>query len=223
MIILSEKENYLTIKNAGKHEIIIKRSKFIASLARTSSVEAANEFIAQTKKKYHDATHNTFAYTIGKNDDQVKASDNGEPSGTAGVPELKVLQLMKLKNVTVVVTRYFGGIKLGAGGLIRAYSNSVTQAVENIGVVKRVLQQELNFHVAYNRFDKINHYLKENKIFINNTNYGIDIKISVFIDEDKQESFKKKLINLLAGKVDFTKGEERYNEIPVADHNYHEK
>ncbi|HBQ43780.1 MAG TPA: YigZ family protein, partial [Lactobacillus acetotolerans] len=122
----------------------------------------------------------------------------------AGVPELKVLQLMKLKNVTVVVTRYFGGIKLGAGGLIRAYSNSVTQAVENIGVVKRVLQQELNFHVAYNRFDKINHYLKENKIFINNTNYGIDIKISVFIDEDKQESFKKKLINLLAGKVDFT-------------------
>ena len=106
---------------------------------------------------------------------------------------------------------------------IWAYSNSVTQAVENIGVVKRVLQQELNFHVAYNRFDKINHYLKENKIFINNTNYGIDIKISVFIDEDKQESFKKKLINLLAGKVDFTKGEERYNEIPVADHNYHEK
>ncbi|HBQ43781.1 MAG TPA: YigZ family protein, partial [Lactobacillus acetotolerans] len=82
---MSEKENYLTIKNAGKHEIIIKRSKFIASLARTSSVEAANEFIAQTKKKYRDATHNTFAYTIGKNDDQVKASDNGEPSGTAGV------------------------------------------------------------------------------------------------------------------------------------------
>ena len=223
MIILSEEENYLTIKNAGKHEIIIKKSKFIASLARTSSVKAANEFIAQTKKKYRDATHNTFAYTIGKNDDQVKASDNGEPSGTAGVPELKALQLMKLKNVTVVVTRYFGGIKLGAGGLIRAYSNSVTQAVESVGVVKRVLQQELNFHIAYNRFDEINHYLKEKKILINNTNYGVDIKISVFIDEDKQDPFKKELTNLLAGKVNFTKGEKRYNEIPVADHNYHEK
>ena len=166
---MSEKENFLTIKENGSNELIIKKSRFIASIARTSSTEEANEFIQQISKKYRDATHNTFAYTIGINDDQVKESDNGEPSGTAGVPELKALQLMNLKNVTVVVTRYFGGIKLGAGGLIRAYSNSVTSVVEKVGVIKRVLQQELIFNVPYNRFDEVDHYLKTNNVFIANT------------------------------------------------------
>ena len=130
---MSEKENFLTIKENGTGELIIKKSRFIANIARTTTTDAANDFIQKISKKYRDASHNTFAYTIGLNDDQVKESDNGEPSGTAGVPELKALQLMNLKNVTVVVTRYFGGIKLGAGGLIRAYSNSVTNVV-----VKRV-------------------------------------------------------------------------------------
>ncbi|RVU70286.1 MULTISPECIES: YigZ family protein [Lactobacillus] len=209
---MAEKENFLTIKENGEHQIIIKKSKFIASLARTTSVQEANDFIAEISKKYHDATHNTYAYTIGLNDDHVKASDNGEPSGTAGVPELKALQLMNLKNVTVVVTRYFGGIKLGAGGLIRAYSNSVTEGVQAIGVIKRVLQQELTFSVAYNRFDEIDHYLKEKQIYVANTEYGVDVKISVFLDEKDLEWFKNDLINLLSGKVEFTKGEQRYNE-----------
>lgn len=220
---MSTKDNFLTIKENGSHEIVIKKSRFIASLARTNTVEEANDFIKKISKEHHDATHNTFAYTIGLNDDQVKASDNGEPSGTAGIPELKALQLMNLKNVTVVVTRYFGGIKLGAGGLIRAYSNSVTEGVEHIGVVKRVLQQELIFHVAYNRFDEVDHYLKNNQIFVANTDYGVDIKISVFLDEDDQESFKNDLINLLSSKVEFTKGEKRYNEIPIQHNNYHEQ
>ena len=152
---MSEKENFLTIKEAGQNELIIKKSRFIASFARTDTKEKAEAFVKEISKKYHDATHNTYAYTIGLNDDQVKASDNGEPQGTAGVVELRALQLMKLKNVTVVVTRYFGGIKLGAGGLIRAYSNSVTEAAKAIGVVKRVLQKELTFSIAYNRLDEI--------------------------------------------------------------------
>lgn len=220
---MSKEENFLTIKENGNHEIIIKKSRFIATLARTTTTEEANDFIKQVSKKYHDATHNTYAYTIGLHDDQVKASDNGEPSGTAGVPELKALQLMNLKNVTVVVTRYFGGTKLGAGGLIRAYSNSVTEAVQAIGVVKRVLQQELIFSIAYNRFDEVDHYLKENDIFIANTEYGVDVKISVFLDEDDQDEFKSDLINLLSGQVEFTEGEKRYNEIPVENTNYHEQ
>ncbi|TSO26011.1 YigZ family protein [Lactobacillus sp. LL6] len=220
---MSEKENFLTIKENGNHEIIIKKSKFIASLARVTSVEEANEFIQEISKKYRDANHNTFAYTIGLHDDQVKASDNGEPSGTAGVPELKALQLMNIKNVVVVVTRYFGGIKLGAGGLIRAYSNSVTEGVQKIGVVKRVLQQELIFSVAYNRFDEVDHYLKENKVFISNTEYGVDVKISVFLDESDVSQFEADIINLLSGQVEFNKGEKRYNEIPVENTNYHEQ
>lgn len=220
---MSKKENFLTIKENGSGELIIKKSRFIASIARTNSVEEANAFIQEISKKYRDANHNTFAYTIGLNDDQVKESDNGEPSGTAGVPELKALQLMKLKNVTVVVTRYFGGIKLGAGGLIRAYSNSVTNTVEKVGVIKRVLQQELIFSVPYNRFDEIDHYLKTNDVFIANTEYGVDVKIHIFLDDDDQEKTKNDLTNLLSGQVEFTKGQKRYNEIPVKDNNFHEQ
>ena len=220
---MSEKENFLTIKENGSGELIIKKSRFIANIARTTTTDAANDFIQKISKKYRDANHNTFAYTIGLNDDQVKESDNGEPSGTAGVPELKALQLMKLKNVTVVVTRYFGGIKLGAGGLIRAYSNSVTNAVEKVGVIKRVLQQELIFSVPYNRFDEIDHYLKTNDVFIANTEYGVDVKIHIFLDDDDQEKTKNDLTNLLSGQVEFTKGQKRYNEILVKDNNFHEQ
>lgn len=220
---MSEKKIFLTIKENGSNELIIKKSRFIASIARTSSTEEANEFIQQISKKYRDATHNTFAYTIGINDDQVKESDNGEPSGTAGVPELKALQLMNLKNVTIVVTRYFGGIKLGAGGLIRAYSNSVTSVVEKVGVIKRVLQQELIFNVPYNRFDEVDHYLKTNNVFIANTEYGVDVTIHIFLDDDNQAPVKNDLTNLLSGQITFKKGVKRYNEIPVKNNNYHEQ
>lgn len=220
---MKDQQNYLTIKQNGTHEIIIKKSRFIATLVRTQTVEEADQAIATISQKYRDATHNTFAYTIGLNDDQVKASDNGEPSGTAGVPELKALQLMKLKNVTVVVTRYFGGIKLGAGGLIRAYSNSVTKAAETIGVVKRIQQQGLKFQVDYKNFDEIQYYLNQNQIFIDQIEYGVKVAITLFIDENKLEQLKNDLNNLLAGKVNFELVPKRYNEIDIANFNYHDQ
>lgn len=215
--------NYLTIGKTGQHELIIKKSKFICSLARTETVEEAQEFIEQVSKKYHDATHNTYAYTLGLNDNQVKASDNGEPSGTAGIPELKALQLMKLKNVTAVVTRYSGGIKLGAGGLIRAYSNSVTEAAQNIGVVKCVMQQLIQFSIPYNRIDEINHYLEENRISIASQEYTTNVTIQIYLDLDQIQKVEDSLINLLSGKVEFNKLDQRFNEIPVTDFNFHEQ
>lgn len=215
--------NYLTIGKTGQHELIIKKSKFICSLARTETVEEAQEFIEQVSKKYHDATHNTYAYTLGLNDNQVKASDNGEPSGTAGIPELNALQLMKLKNVTAVVTRYFGGIKLGAGGLIRAYSNSVTEAAQNIGVVKCVMQQLIQFSIPYNRIDEINHYLEENRISIASQKYTTNVTIQIYLDLDQIQKVEDSLINLLSGKVEFNKLDQRFNEIPVSDFNFHEQ
>ena len=220
---MSEKENYLTIKENGKHELIIKKSRFITTLIRTPTVEEAEKAIAAVANKYRDATHNTFAYTIGLNDEHVKASDNGEPSGTAGVPELKALQLMKLKNVTAVVTRYFGGIKLGAGGLIRAYSNSVTKAVEAIGVVKRVQQQGVKFQVDYKKFDEIQHYLNQQKILIDNIDYGVSVTITIYIDEGKLKELESDLTNILSGKVQFIFLPKRYNEIFVTQHNYHDQ
>lgn len=215
--------NYLTIGKTGQHELIIKKSKFICSLARTETVEEAQEFIEQVSKKYHDATHNTYAYTLGLNDNQVKASDNGEPSGTAGIPELKALQLMKLKNVTAVVTRYFGGIKLGAGGLILAYSNSVTEAAQNIGVVKCIMQQLIQFSIPYNRIDEINHYLEENRISIASQEYTTNVTIQIYLDLDQIQKVEDSLINLLSGKVEFNKLDQRFNEIPVTDFNFHEQ
>ena len=223
LIFLNEKENYLTIKENGNHELTIKKSRFITTLIRTPTIEEAEKAIAAVSNKYRDATHNTFAYTIGLNDEHVKASDNGEPSGTAGVPELKALQLMKLKNVTAVVTRYFGGIKLGAGGLIRAYSNSVTKAVEAIGVVKRVQQQGVKFQVDYKKFDEIQHYLNQQKIFIDNIDYGVSVTISIYIDEGKLKELENDLTNILSGKIQFIFLPKRYNEVPVTQHNYHDQ
>lgn len=220
---MSKKNNFLTIKKNGSNELIIKRSRFITTIGRTNSVVQAENFIKEVKSRYKDATHNTFAYTVGLNDEHVKASDNGEPSGTAGVPELKALQLMKLKNITVVVTRYFGGIKLGAGGLIRAYSNSVTEAVEKIGVVKRVLQQEIIFTVPYKRLDEVKHYLKEKQIFIANTEYGVNVTLNIFLNENKQKQVLTDLTNLMAGKIKFNKGRQKYNELPLQSNNFHEQ
>ncbi|WP_278415256.1 YigZ family protein [Lactobacillus taiwanensis] len=218
-----KRKNYLTISKSGQHEIVIKKSRFICSFTRTKTVEEAQAFIAKISKKYHDANHNTYAYTIGLNDDQVKASDNGEPSGTAGIPELKALQLMKLKNVTAVVTRYFGGTKLGAGGLIRAYSNSITEAAQSIGVVKCVMQQRIEFSIPYNRLDEVNHYLEESKILIANQAYTTDVTIQIFLDLEQIPQVEEDLINLLSGKVEFKKLDQRFNEIPITDFNFHEQ
>lgn len=220
---MPEKQNFLTIKQNGSNELIIKKSRFITHLARTESAAAAKAFIKEISSRYRDATHNTYAYTIGLNDEQVKASDNGEPSGTAGVPELRALQLMKLKNVTAVVTRYFGGIKLGAGGLIRAYSNSITQAAEKIGVVKKVRQKELIFAVPYKRFAQIKYFLKEEHLAIASINYAAEVTISIFASESVLNKTKKALTNFLAGQINFKEGKERYQEIPLKDNNFHEQ
>ena len=220
---MSEKKEYLTLKENGDHELIIKKSRFICTMKRTESIEEAQNFITEISKKYRDATHNTFAYTIGLNDDQVKASDNGEPSGTAGIPELKALQLMNLKNVTAVVTRYFGGIKLGAGGLIRAYSNSVTEAAEAIGVVRCVLQQDVSFDIPYNRIDEIHHYLETNNIFVASQDYTTAVTITVSLDLGYIKNFEQDLTNLLAGQIQFTHGKKHFNEIPVNTFNFHEQ
>ncbi|MEW8974906.1 MAG: YigZ family protein, partial [Exiguobacterium sp.] len=113
--------NYYTVKENGFHEIIIQKSRFITYLARATTEEQAQAFISELKKKHHNANHNCSAYVIGERNEIQKANDDGEPSGTAGVPMLEVLKKRDLRDTVVVVTRYFGGIKLGGGGLIRAY------------------------------------------------------------------------------------------------------
>lgn len=127
-----------TVKIDGSAELIIEKSRFICHLKRVQSKEQAYEYIKELKKTYWDASHNCSAFIIGEQELIQGSSDDGEPSGTAGIPMLEVLKKKKLHDVLVVVTRYFGGIKLGAGGLIRAYSKSVSNALEHVGIVQKL-------------------------------------------------------------------------------------
>ncbi|MFL6561292.1 MAG: YigZ family protein, partial [Bacillus sp. (in: firmicutes)] len=151
---------YHTVKQTGEHEIIIQKSRFIAHIKRTESEAEAQEFIQTLKKKYWDATHNCSAYLIGEHDQIQKANDDGEPSGTAGVPILEVLKKRKLKDTVVVVTRYFGGIKLGAGGLIRAYGKATSEGLDAVGIVERRLMRGCHVKIDYSWLGKIENELR---------------------------------------------------------------
>ncbi|WP_220751029.1 YigZ family protein [Apilactobacillus xinyiensis] len=206
-------EKYLTIKKSGSHEIIIKKSQFICNIARIKDDAEANDFIDNIKEQHKKATHNCYAYIIGKDDHIQRASDNGEPTGTAGVPILEAIKLNELHNIVAVVTRYFGGIKLGAGGLIRAYSNATSSTIDNLGIVNKILQTQIDILVDYSLFDKLNYYLSENNINVIDTTYTSKVTISVSVDKEKIESFQNSIINLLADRVEFKIGEDQYFEV----------
>lgn len=208
-------KSYRTIAKSGSNEIVIKKSRFIASMQSCSSTEEAEQFIAGIKKKYRDATHNTFAYRVGQLE---KASDNGEPQGTAGVPELTSLRLMKLDQVVVTVTRYFGGIKLGAGGLVRAYANSVTACAEKLGVIVCCPQVKLSFACSYHQLGLVQNYLHQNEIEITATDYGTDVAWQIWLDDDASllKQTETDLSNLLSEQVSLKEIGRDFREIPVA-------
>lgn len=208
------KKPYLTIKKNGEATIEIKKSEFICSLARTETEEEARAFIDEIKTKHRKATHNCFAYMIGLNDEIQRESDNGEPSGTAGVPILEVLKNLELHNVTAVVTRYFGGIKLGAGGLIRAYSNAASNAIEHVGVVRKVVQTELSLKVSYSAWGKLQNYLENNQVNISDTVFMTDVTAVVYVDTPEVESFTATIVDLMNGQVEVEEGQEKYVEVP---------
>lgn len=174
--------DYLTIRTNDTHELEIKKSRFIADLGRVSTEEEAKAFIAQIIAREPKATHHCWAYLLGDHDDVQRESDNGEPSGTAGVPILTVLQRNHLHNTIAVVTRYFGGIKLGAGGLIRAYSNATSTGIEATGVVKRVRQQALILTVDYANYDRLSPYLTEQNITVLGTDYAAAVTVTIAVD-----------------------------------------
>lgn len=208
------KKPYLTIKENGEATIEIKKSEFICSLARTETEEEARAFIDEIKTKHRKATHNCFAYMIGLNDEIQRESDNGEPSGTAGVPILEVLKNLELHNVTAVVTRYFGGIKLGAGGLIRAYSNATSNAIEKVGVVRKVVQTELSLKVSYSAWGKLQNYLENNQVNVSDTVFMTDVTAVVYVDTPEVESFIATIVDLMNGQVEVEEGQEKYVEVP---------
>lgn len=207
-------ESYRTIKSDGMHEIEIDRSQFITYLKRTETEEEARQFIDEIKKKHHDATHNCSAYQIGDHNEIQRAHDDGEPSGTAGVPMLEIFKKRELKNVTAVVTRYFGGKKLGAGGLIRAYGGSVNQAVDAIGVVERRLLQEVRIQVSYALSGRLENELRNAKQYIlQDIEYLENVTFVVYVEVNEVEEFTTWTTNLLSAQGEYKLGKQAYIEI----------
>lgn len=184
--------DFVTIKEMVQAEIVEKKSKFIAHLFPVESVEEAENLIKETKKKYYDARHNCTTYRIMK-DGQIieKSNDDGEPSGTAGAPMLNILQKNNLCNVVVIVTRYFGGILLGTGGLIRAYSDSLLQAIEESDRIHKCEGMEMLSTVEYSEWDRFQYYCKNNHILVTNMEYGEFITCKIELEDDKKEKLLK--------------------------------
>lgn len=175
-------QKYMNYKSA-ETEIVIKKSRFLSFIKRTESEEEAKAFIADIKKEHKAATHNCSAYIVGKSALIQKADDDGEPQGTAGVPILEVLKKEELYNVAVVVTRYFGGIKLGAGGLIRAYSQGASSAVQKAGKVIEVPVVPLTVTLDYTFTSKFEHYLGTTDVKIASTDYTDKVSYVLHIKE----------------------------------------
>lgn len=208
--------SYLTVKETGEHEIVIEKSRFICHLSRAASEEEAREFIQKIKKQHWNATHNCSAYLIGETDHIQKANDDGEPSGTAGVPMLEVLKKRGLKDTCAVVTRYFGGIKLGAGGLIRAYGKSVSEGLNHIGVTERKLMRIMHTSADYTWLGKIENELRESVFLLKHIHYADHVEFETYVEEKDKDEFIKWMTELTNGKSKNTEGELTYLETDVS-------
>ena len=204
-----------TIKEDGQVQEEIKKSRFICHAKRVYSEEEARAFITAIKKEHYKATHNCSAFIIGERSEIKRTSDDGEPSGTAGVPILGVLENHNLTNVCVVVTRYFGGIKLGAGGLIRAYAGSVALAVKEIGIVEIKEQAGIQIQMSYAQYQEYGNFLKEHNLMELETNFTDQVETIIFVDKENKEAIKASLIEFFNGKVTLIDQGLREVEVPV--------
>lgn len=206
---------YITFKVDGTVQEEIKKSKFICHVKRVSSEEEARDFINAIKKEHYKATHNCSAFIIGEQSDIKRTSDDGEPSGTAGVPMLGVLEHHHITNSCVVVTRYFGGIKLGAGGLIRAYAGSVAQAVREIGLVEIKEQVVLGITLSYSQYQEFANFLKDHQLAEQDPLFTDQVTTTIFVDKENTSSITAALVEFYNGKVIIEDQGIREVEVPL--------
>ena len=206
---------FRTIKEDGQVQEEIKKSRFICHAKRVYSEEEARDFITAVKKEHCKATHNCSAFSVGERSEIKRTSDDGEPSGTAGVPMLGVLENHNLTNLCVVVTRYFGGIKLGAGGLIRAYAGSVALAVKEIGVVEIKEQAGIAIQMSYAQYQEYGNFLKEYNLMEFETNFTDQVDTMIYVNKEEKENIKAELVEFFNGKVTLTDQGLREVEVPV--------
>lgn len=182
------RENYTTVGDSANAEILIQKSRFIGHAARAETEQQAIAFIDSIKLLHRSATHNCSAYLIGEHDSIQKANDDGEPSGTAGFPMLEVLKKQGLKDTVLVVTRYYGGIKLGSGGLIRAYGKAASEALAAAGIVDRKLHHLMKTSIDYTWLGKLENEIRQSSFPLDRLEYteGVDLYIYVPVEKEKE-------------------------------------
>lgn len=208
-------QKYRTVKGFGTAEIEINKSRFITYVNRAETEQAAIEFIDKISKQHWDATHNCSAYIIGEHDQHQKANDDGEPSGTAGKPILEVIKKSALKDTVVVVTRYFGGIKLGAGGLIRAYGKAAGQGLQAAGIVERTLYTKVVAVTDYTFLGKLENELRNLDYIIHNMSYTDKVALTILAEKGYEPMLETRLLEWTAAQVSITYDGEMYVEVIV--------
>ncbi|WP_098748658.1 YigZ family protein [Paenibacillus sp. EZ-K15] len=203
-------DRYKTVRQTGSKEIVIKKSRFIGHVMPVETEEEAVAFIEEIKKKHWNATHNCSAYMIGERDEIQKQSDDGEPSGTAGKPILEVIRNQGRKNVAIVVTRYFGGIMLGAGGLVRAYTDGAVAAIESGEPITRVLHREIFVELDYTWLGKVENELRNRGVRMGETNFADTVTLTCLPLDGDAESFMTWMVDLTQGQSLITEGERLY-------------
>ena len=186
-------EAYKAVYEGKTGELVEKKSRFIATVFSIESEEEALEKVAAMKKKYWDARHNCYAYVVGDNNEIQRFSDDGEPSQTAGKPMLDVLLAQKIHNVLVVVTRYFGGILLGTGGLVRAYSKATKIGLDNSILLDKVYGTRMTVKIDYTVAQKIKYIISQLDIYSIDTKYTDVVEEDVVVEDDLLEEFKQKI------------------------------
>jgi uncharacterized YigZ family protein len=197
-------KQYLTIKATNSARLEINKSIFIAHAKRTESENEALAFAAEIRKKYHDATHNCFACIAGPQDEFQKADDDGEPSGDAGKPMLEVIKKNLLRDTSIVVTRYFGGIKLGGGGLIRAYGKSASEAIRAAGVVERTLHSRIGITIAYTLLGPLENQLRMQGYTVVDKQFTNLVSLSVLAETGQEDRLQKLATDIAAGAATFS-------------------
>ena len=199
---------FRALYEGGQGEITEKKSRFIATTFPVESEEEAISHIEAMKKKYWDARHNCYAYIIGEGQQLQRASDDGEPQGTAGRPILGVLLGEEVRNVLVVVTRYFGGTLLGTGGLIRAYTDATHAGLAASHIIEKEHGQKMKLFTDYNGVGKIQYILGQNKIPILNSIFEADVTLEIVVPLPKKEHLMKELVEVTSGKIRCEEGAE---------------
>lgn len=210
-------KKFITIKENSYDEFVEKKSTFITHLVRVTSEEEAREFIQKMKKKHYDATHVCSCYVVGDNNEITRANDDGEPSGTAGAPMLDVLVKNEIKNVCATVIRYFGGTKLGTGGLVRAYGGGVINALKSATLVERKDALEIRLELDYSLNGKIEYEIEKTNFIVNNLEYTDKIIYTIYVMEEDYDSFQSWIANLTNGQFKILSTHEKQLEFDIKD------